>query len=144
MLHRRSSLTWGGRIVALVLVGGLAAYLVKAGLDKADKIATVLVLFVAIVTLVAPYLLPPAAEPPADPSSRGESGFIQSVRNSVVGGDLTQVTGTGSVRREQSASEAAGITDGLPDAPGGQYVDGVWVAKNLKQVKGADGDVTSQ
>ena len=57
-MRRRSGWIWGGRIAAVVILAGLAAYLASVGLDKADKLASVLGLLVAVAALVAPYLLP--------------------------------------------------------------------------------------
>jgi hypothetical protein len=42
-----------------VLVAGLAVYLLRVGLDKADKVASSISVLVALVALGAPYLLPP-------------------------------------------------------------------------------------
>ena len=41
-MRRRSGWIWGGRIAAVVVVTGLAVYLASVGLDKADKLASVL------------------------------------------------------------------------------------------------------
>ncbi len=47
-----------GRIVALVILIGLAAHLTSVGLDRADKLASSIGLLVAVAALVAPYLVP--------------------------------------------------------------------------------------
>ena len=57
-MRRRSGWIWGGRITAVAVLAGLAVYLASVGLDKADKLASVLGLLVAVAALVAPYLLP--------------------------------------------------------------------------------------
>jgi hypothetical protein len=141
MRHHRLSWIWVGRIAAVVVTAGLIAYLSLVGLNKADKLASVLGLLVAVAALVVPYLLP---------SSDGHSAkeeSAQSIANTVVGQDLTQVRGAGVVRVQgpvapvpmQAAPPAAGS---VPKGQAGQYVNGVWVGGNLTQVDGADGDVT--
>jgi hypothetical protein len=50
---------WGGRILALLAIVALGAYLWRVGLTRGTEIATVLALIVAIMALVAPYLFPP-------------------------------------------------------------------------------------
>jgi hypothetical protein len=57
--HRRRWV-WTGRVVCLLLVGGLVTYLVSVGLDRADKIASGVGAVLALAALVAPYLLAPA------------------------------------------------------------------------------------
>ncbi len=141
MRRLRSGWIWGGRAAAAVVVAGLVAYLASVGLDKADKLASVLGLLVAVAALLVPYLLP---------SSDGDhsgSGSAQQVANTVVGGHLTQARDAKGVRVQDP------VTSGPPQAPppgpdpgpeghGGQYVSGVWVGGNLTQVDGADGDIT--
>ena len=58
----RLSWVWCGRIIALVAVGLLGGYLWRVGLSKANALAGVLSLLVAVVALAAPYLLPPASQ----------------------------------------------------------------------------------
>jgi hypothetical protein len=65
--HRSARLVWIGRAVFAVIVVGLAAYLVAAGLDKADKVASSISMVVALIALGAPYLLPP--DSPAAPAA---------------------------------------------------------------------------
>ena len=140
-MRRRVGWVWGGRVVAVVVVAGLAAYLSVVGLDKADKLASVLGLLVAVVALVAPYLLP-------IPEEHGDGpGPVQSVADTTVGGHLTQVRDAKAVRVHGPVT--SGPSPGAPggsrpgaEMPGGQYVNGVWVAGNLTQVDGSDGDVT--
>ena len=140
-MRRRSGWIWGGRIAAVVVLAGLAAYLASVGLDKADKLASVLGLLVAVAALVAPYLLP------SSDGDHSEPGSAQQVANTVVGGHLTQVRDAKGVRVQGP------VTSGPPQAPppgadpapegqSGQYVNGVWVGGNLTQVDGADGDIT--
>ncbi|MEU4473946.1 hypothetical protein [Micromonospora sp. NPDC023888] len=51
---------WAGRVTFGVILAGLVAYLVAVGVDKADKLASAISVVVALVALVAPYLLPAA------------------------------------------------------------------------------------
>jgi hypothetical protein len=147
-MHRRSGWIWGGRIIAVVAVVGLAIYLLAVGLDKADKLAGALSLVVAVAALVAPYLLP-SGQPSsaAPPGQAAASGPRQSVTDTVVGGNLTQAQDVGGIRVPGAATPAtrpgtAPAAGPVPGAPGGQYVKGVWVGGNLTQIDGADGDVT--
>jgi hypothetical protein len=141
MQRRRSGWIWGGRVAALVVVAGLVAYLSSVGLDKADKLASVLSLLVALVALVAPYLLP------SSDGNRSEPGSAQHVTDAAVGGHLTQVRKARGVRVQGPVTSGApqttqpGAGPG-PSRHGGQYVNGVWVGGNLTQVDGADGDIT--
>jgi len=141
MRRRRPWLTWGGRIAAVIILAGLAAYLYAVGLDKADKLASVLGLLVAVAALVAPYLLPPAG------GDRSGSSSTQQVANTAVGGNLTQVRDAKSVRvqgpvRSGPPQAPPPQADPVSEGKGGQYVNGVWVGGNLTQVDGADGDIT--
>ena len=141
--RRRSGWIWGGRVAAVMMVAGLVAYLGFVGLDKADKLASVLGLLVAVAALVAPYLLPSS-----DRSSPG-SGSTQSVANTAVGGHLTQVRDARGVRVRVQGPATAGPPQAappgagpVPQVQGCQYVNGVWVGGNVTQIDGADGDLT--
>jgi hypothetical protein len=120
----------------------LVAYLASVGLEKADKLAGVLGLLVAVVALVAPYLLPSPDKSPVDQPS------VQSVTSTVVGGGLRQVRGGHDVTVRRSAPQGSLSTppplgaEPSGNRGGGQYVDGVWVGGDVTQVDGADGDVT--
>ncbi len=138
---RRSGWIWGGRIAAVVVLAGLAVYLASVGLDKADKLASVLSMLVAVAALVAPYLLPSSDGGHPDP------GPVQHVADTVVGGHLTQVRDAKSVRMQGPVTGGPPQTpppsgDPVPKGESGQYVNGVWVGGNLTQVDGADGDIT--
>jgi hypothetical protein len=140
--RRRSGWIWGGRVVAVFVVAGMGVYFSTVGLDKADKLASVLGLLVAAAALVAPYLLP------SSDRSSSESESVQSVANTVVGGHLTQMRDAEGVKVQGSvtASPPQTAPPGAvppPDLQGGQYVNGVWVGGNLTQIDGAEGDVTS-
>jgi hypothetical protein len=54
---------WMGRAVAGLGVAALAGYLFASGLDKADKLGSAIGALVALVALVAPYLLPTQERP---------------------------------------------------------------------------------
>lgn len=139
---RRSVGIWGGRAAAAVVVAGLVIYLCLVGLDKADKLASVLGLLVAVAALLGPYLLPPSGR--SDSTSRAE----QVVSNAVVGKHLTQLRGAKSVRVQGGPAPGSALQAAPPGAPsaaeakGGQYVNGVWVGGNVTQVDGTDGEVT--
>ena len=142
-MRRHSGWIWGGRITAVVVLAGLSVYLASVGLDKADKLASVLSLLVAVVALVAPYLLPPPDEGRAEPKT------VQQVTNTVVSGHLTQVQDADGVgvkgpvpARPPQAPPPGGEPEPAPEGQIGQYVNGVWVGGNLSQVDGADGDIT--
>lgn len=61
---RRRVLLWTGSIVAVAAAAGLTVYLVQVGLDDADKLASVIGLFVAVAGLsVAGYKLTTGRSP---------------------------------------------------------------------------------
>ncbi len=140
-MRRHSGWIWGGRITAVVVLAGLTVYLASVGLDKADKLASVLSLLVAIAALIAPYLLLPSD------GGRTRPKTVQQVANTVVSGHLTQVRDAKGMRVKgpvpagpPQAPPPGG--DPAPEGQIGQYVNGVWVGGNLSQVEGADGDIT--
>ena len=49
---RNRPLVWGGAVVTVLALAGLAVYLAEIGLGKADELSTVIGLFVAVVGLV--------------------------------------------------------------------------------------------
>lgn len=67
MPRRSAGWIWAGRVVAAVIVAGLAVYLVSVGLERADKIASVLGALAAVTALVLPYLVRPRRIEPAEP-----------------------------------------------------------------------------
>ena len=116
-MRRRSGWIWGGRIAAVVVLAGLGAYLASVGLDKADKLASVLGLLVAVAALVAPYLLP------SSDGGRSKPGPAQQVANTVVGGHLTQARDAKGVQVQGPVTcrSAAGSPPGggpVPEGPG--------------------------
>jgi hypothetical protein len=140
-MRRRSGWIWGGRIAAVVILAGLAVYLASVGLDKADKLASVLGLLVAVAAWVVPCLLPSSNGDHSEPEP------VQQVVNAVAGGHLTQAREVEGVRVQGPV--AAGPPQAPPPGEGtapegqsGQYINGVWVGGNLTQVDGADGDIT--
>ncbi|SCF03228.1 hypothetical protein GA0074695_2993 [Micromonospora viridifaciens] len=70
MPHRSASGVWAGRAVAGLAVAGLIVYLVAVGLDRASKIGSAAAVVVAVLGLLAPYLLPPRPQPPAGPGTQ--------------------------------------------------------------------------
>jgi hypothetical protein len=64
VLRRDRQWVWVGRVVAVLVLVGLSAYLARVGLDDADKLASSMSVVVAVAALLVPYLLPP-------PQSRG-------------------------------------------------------------------------
>ncbi len=49
---RNRVLVWSGAVVAVLAVAALAVYLAEVGLDKADKLASVIGVFIALIGLV--------------------------------------------------------------------------------------------
>lgn len=143
MLRRRSGWVWGGRIVAIAVTAGLVMYLFHVGLERADKVASVLSLLVAAAAFATPNLFPSRPRSAAEPrvESDGQAP-TQTVTKTVVGGHLTQI------RRDTSNSVARTSTTADPVPPpaaralGGQSVNGVWVGGNLNQISGSNDDVT--
>lgn len=73
--RRTSGWVWAGRIVAVLVLAGLGVYLVRVGLDTADKLASSIGVLVAVAALLAPYLLPPPpGGPVSDPDRVEDSG----------------------------------------------------------------------
>ncbi|WP_416901024.1 hypothetical protein [Micromonospora echinospora] len=69
MPRRSAGWIWAGRVVAGLTVAGLVVYLAVVGLDRADKIGSAAGVVVAVLGLVAPYLLPPRRQSPAEGDS---------------------------------------------------------------------------
>lgn len=158
-MRRRNSIgRWLGRAAALLIITGVAAYLLSVGLDRADKLASALSLLVGLLALSATYLLPA-------PGADAREGGSQTVDRSEVGGRLVQARRiAGSLRAargprpttpappaapgswppapgEQSPGEHP--PGGRPPAgPGAQRVEGTRVGGDLTQVDGVDGEVS--
>jgi hypothetical protein len=58
MPRRGARWIWAGRIAAAMVLAGLVIYLVRAGLDTADKLGSSISVVVAVAALLSPYLLP--------------------------------------------------------------------------------------
>ena len=146
---RRSGWIRCGWVVAAAVVAGLIVYFLIVGLDKADKLASVLSLFVAVLALAVPYLLDKSRSSAASAVLGAASGSQQSVADTVVGGNLTQAIRVGGERLTDTVTPAAtpetAPTAGRePISSRGQYVNGAWVAGNLTQISGADDGVTAE
>jgi len=102
--RRSTKWIWVGRVIALCCVAAVVAYLVIVGLDDADKISSAGGFVVALLALVAPYLLPlpsssdspPSAGSPAEPPSdnRIDLRHAQGVQINQSGGN-TQTNNVG-------------------------------------------------
>jgi hypothetical protein len=145
MQQRRPNWVWVARIVAVLVLAGLATYLSLVGLDKADKLASVLGLLVAVATLVAPYLVSSADR------NDSASGPRQRIARAVVGGHVTQVRRADSVRvngphaprlPQVTPSETSSPPEDDGSHESAQQINGIWAGGNVTQVDDADGDVT--
>ena len=145
MQQRRLKWVWVARIVAILVLAGLAVYLSLVGLDKADKLASVLGLLIAVATLVAPYLVPSAD------GNDSVAGPRQRIASAVIGGHVTQVWRADSVRvtgtpaphlPQVKPSEASSPPADDGGHESAQQIKGVWAGGNVTQVADADGDVT--
>jgi hypothetical protein len=146
-MGHRSGWVRGGHAIAVLAVSGLAAYLWAVGLSRADAVAGVVSLLVAIIALVAPYLLPPGGRNAESGSLPHQRQSAQRVTDSVVAGHLTQARDVGGARLPETGTTAAPpatipSTAAAPVARGDQYVNGVWVGGNLTQIDGTDGNIT--
>ncbi|MCW2506795.1 MAG: hypothetical protein JWO79_5079 [Actinomycetia bacterium] len=97
MPRRSRRWIWAGRAAALLVVVALAVYLLVAGLEKADKVASVVAAAVAVLALAAPYVLPAeerSGQSISDTTVRGnvrqEGENSQRIDGLRAGGDLTQ------------------------------------------------------
>ncbi|GAA1635505.1 hypothetical protein GCM10009733_035780 [Nonomuraea maheshkhaliensis] len=107
---RKRVLVWGGAVVAVSAVAALAVYLARVGLDEADKLASVIGLFVALAGLGIsirgltggrpgddPTSPPPpvsdGAAPGQDVSAPGVSA--SGPRSVAIGGDNSGIISTG-------------------------------------------------
>jgi hypothetical protein len=97
---RRLRWVWAGRVISALILAGLAVYLWRLGLDRADKVASALGLLVALAALGFPYLLP---------RNQGASK-IQSVKDSSVRGSVSQV-------RDSRVVDVAPVAEGAAPPP---------------------------
>jgi hypothetical protein len=157
-------LAWAGGAVTVAAAAGLGVYFAVAGLDKADKLASVAGAFIGLAGLVASVygVVQARRDAPGSSSAAVEGG--QSVAGSTVARGVTQVRGiTGSVRIGDAPSPSAaapaapaspvpstsglapsGVPEPVPEAPGrggGQSVTDSQVGGDVTQVDGVGGDV---
>lgn len=131
---------WTGGVITGVAVVVLTAYLITVGLDKADKVASVVGLFVALAGLAISVAGLRRQEPTAG---------AQGVDGTSVGGGVTQISGTGgSVKITHRASAASGAPAPIPGAAsaaplgaGGQTVRNSSTTGPVDQVQSTEGDV---
>lgn len=137
---------WVPPVVGGAVVAGLGVFLAAAGLDDADKWASVVGLFVALAGLaLTGYGLVAARQR----TSAGRPG--QTVTGSAVGGGVTQVRGVGGdlrlgpaptplpgCRPPETASPAPRLSTAA-DA-GDQAVTDTWTAGPVRQVDDVGGD----
>jgi len=115
MPRRSRRWIWAGRVVFGVLVAGLVGYLVVAGLEKADKVASGVGAVLALMALGAPYLLPPqGGAPMRDPDRVEDTGTAKATGGGqanaglqTAGGDRpAQVTRSGDATADGPGSVA--------------------------------------
>ncbi|MGW4790794.1 hypothetical protein ACWEPC_00070 [Nonomuraea sp. NPDC004297] len=133
---RKRVLVWGGAAVAVVTVAALIIYFVRVGLDDADKLASVLGLFVAAAGLAVavhglrrdrarpdagpatiaeptaptgPATTAETAEPPGKPEPPRPNVSASGTRSVAVGGDNSGIISTGDgTTNIQMRAEASG------------------------------------
>lgn len=157
-------LAWAGGAVTVAAAAGLSVYFAVAGLDKADKLASVASAFIGLAGLVASVYGIFQARRDAPGSSAAVEGG-QAVAGSTVARGVTQVRGvSGSVRTGNAPSPSApapaapaspvlsstsglapsGVSEPVPEAPGrggAQAVTDSQVGGDVTQVDGVGGDV---
>lgn len=115
---------------------GLVCYFAAVGLDRADKLASVLGLLLGIASFVMGWL-----------GHTREAAAAQSVQNTSVGGGITQVSGTqGSVRIQRRGAPSRPPSGPQSPAAAGtsesrQVVGGSSVGGHVEQVSDTGGDV---
>lgn len=132
---------WIGGMMAGLGPTALIAYLIAVGLDEADKVASVVGLFVALAGLAI------SASGLRHQDRRG-SGSGQAVSESTVGGGVVQITdATGNVRithhptpTPTQAVPPPSRPDPAPAADLAQTVRGSAVSGPVDQLKGIGGD----
>ncbi|AQZ66199.1 unnamed protein product [[Actinomadura] parvosata subsp. kistnae] len=109
---RKRVLVWGGAVVAAAALAALIVYFVRVGLDNADKLASVIGLFVAIAGLaVAVYGLRSQPQQPDEAAKPGTSASASAsgTRSVAIGGDNSGVISTGDgATNIQMRAEASG------------------------------------
>jgi len=138
LMRSKRILVWVTLAAGGVAVALLGVFLVVAGLDDADKWASVFGLFVSLAGLgLSAYGLVN--------THRLRAG--QTVASSIVGGGVTQVRRVkGNLRlTERSAVSSAAPSDAPPQSPlggdgSGQTVSSTWTAGSVAQVHDVGGD----
>ncbi|MCO5996233.1 hypothetical protein [Actinoallomurus rhizosphaericola] len=90
----RRVLMWGGLTLTVAAAAGLGAYLSMVGLDKADKLASVLGLFVAVAGLVLTVYGVFADRRAGDQTGRRQAPAAGK-RSVSIGGDSSGIVSTG-------------------------------------------------
>lgn len=134
---------WLGGVVAGTAFAALAGYLIKVGLDNADKVASVIGLFVALAGLAVSV---------AGLRRQAGTGGAQAVENSTIGEGITQIADTGGsvkiTRRGTHGAAPAAPTGAAPpttaSSDGGQTVRGTSTAGPVDQIRNTSGDVETE
>ena len=101
---------WAGRIIAVVILTGLAGYLAWAGLDTAGKVASSISVVIALAALLATYLLPvpqQAGPPVPDRDSVEDSGAATATAGGQANTGLQTARGTKPAQVSQSGDAGA-------------------------------------
>lgn len=106
MPRRRNVWVWVGRIIAALCVAGLGGYLYWVGLDKADKLGSVIACLIAVAALVAPYALPPPSKLSDTPPQPASPGPV-----TMAAGQSAAVTGDVHVQAEGGSAAAVRMRD---------------------------------
>ncbi|WP_256106313.1 hypothetical protein [Streptomyces sp. ODS05-4] len=114
----------------LLVLAGLGAFLAFQGLDRADKWASVLGLFVGVAGLALAVYGARAPGQSADGATAG--GSVNQVRG--VAGDVTI-----GAPRPAAPPPPAGSTPPPPAPAGGQSARGAWAGGSINQVDGVGG-----
>ncbi|GIG93170.1 hypothetical protein Pen02_81060 [Plantactinospora endophytica] len=93
MARRGRRWLWAGRLVCLLLVGGLVTYLMSVGLDKADKVASGIGAVAALLALIAPYLIPSSQDDEATDAHASGAGAV-AIGGTNTGEVIAEATGT--------------------------------------------------
>lgn len=98
-------LKWAGGLVAVAALVALGAYFAAVGLDKADKLASVIGVFVAVVGLAVSVYGMAADRRAAGDGQAGGRATASGERSIAIGGDNTGIasTGDGAINVQQQA-----------------------------------------
>ncbi|SEG57675.1 hypothetical protein SAMN05444920_103255 [Nonomuraea solani] len=110
---RKRVLVWSGAVVAVAALAGLGVYFVRVGLEEADRLASVIGVFVALAGLaVAIYGLAGGRTPedtPQEPETPRPDVSASGPRSVAIGGDNSGVVSTGDgATNVQMRAEASG------------------------------------